>query len=108
VPGAMLWNYDEVLDILRHEKETVVLVMAGHFHRGGYAMDSETGTHHVTMESPLQTVPETPTAHCTVEVWRDRVEIKGSGITPSRTLPLRPVRPPAQRLASATGPSARL
>ena len=34
----------------RQEEETVALVMAGHFHRGGYAADRATGTHHVTLD----------------------------------------------------------
>eukprot|EP00931_Biecheleriopsis_adriatica_P055177 TRINITY_DN32567_c0_g1_i1.p1 TRINITY_DN32567_c0_g1~~TRINITY_DN32567_c0_g1_i1.p1 ORF type:complete len:374 (-),score=63.44 TRINITY_DN32567_c0_g1_i1:57-1178(-) len=91
VPGALLWNYDELLDVVRSaDSGAVPLVLAGHYHDGGYAQDEESGTHHVTLASPLNAPESNPTAHATVEVWPDRIEIKGSGIVESRTLQLRP------------------
>jgi len=91
VPGALIWNYEEVLEVIRSVRAGVVaLVLAGHYHSGGYSRDAGTGTHHVTLESPLNTLPETPEAHCIIEAWNDRLEIKGRGIVPSRILALSP------------------
>jgi len=33
--------------------QQVALVLSGHDHQGGYAFDAATGTHHVTLQSPL-------------------------------------------------------
>ncbi|OLP92180.1 hypothetical protein AK812_SmicGene26043 [Symbiodinium microadriaticum] len=46
----------------------------------------------VTVPSPLNAPVEKPTAHGVVEVWADRIVIHGSGIVPSRELPLSPPR----------------
>jgi len=87
VPEALLWNHDEVLDILRREGQgTVALVLAGHYHAGGYGVDEETGTHHVTLPSPLHADLEDLRAHCLIEGWEDRLEISGAGLVPSRSL----------------------
>ena len=89
VASALLWNYDEVIEKF-HEVDvgTVAMVIAGHYHSGGYCFDDRTGTHHVTLQSPLHTTESEPLAHCTVEVWHDRIHILGHGIVPSRCLPL--------------------
>lgn len=96
VAGALLWNYEEVLEQFRSVgRGTVALVLAGHFHSGAYSWDHETGTHHVTLQSPLHAEPAGPQAeaHCTLEVFHDRLEIRGRGIVPSRTLPLVEIPP---------------
>jgi len=51
-PKTTVWNCDEVLDVLHRHSETVVAVLAGHDHEGGYAVDP-VGVHHVTMNSAL-------------------------------------------------------
>lgn len=90
-PGGLLWNYDEVLEVIRSAGPGAVpLVLGGHDHAGGYCHDTNTHTHHVTLQSPLNAPVENPTAHSVVEVWPDRIEIKGSGIVPSRVLQLKP------------------
>merc|ERR1712137_1246879 len=70
--GALLWNYLDVLEVLQDAGAAVVpLVLAGHYHSGGYMSDPESGTHHVTLQSPLNTSAEEPQAHCTIEAWSD-------------------------------------
>lgn len=109
VPGALLWNYDEVLATFRAAGPgTVALVLSGHFHPGGYGVDEETGTHHVTLPSPLHAPAEDPRAHCVVEIREDAVEILGRGLVPYRHLPLRPLMPSAPQNAPfplTVGPS---
>ena len=83
---ALLWNYDEVLSLLQCSGPGVVaMVLAGHYHPGGYAMD-EYATHHVTLPSPLNQKEDDPRCHCTIEIWHDRIEILGTGLVPKRTL----------------------
>jgi manganese-dependent ADP-ribose/CDP-alcohol diphosphatase len=67
----------------------VVAVLAGHLHRGGYAVD-EQGVHHVTLPSPLNF----PECYGMVSVYVDsdttgRLELEGNanGDLPSRSLP---------------------
>eukprot|EP00967_Tisochrysis_lutea_P073955 scaffold99206_cov35-Tisochrysis_lutea.AAC.1 len=50
----------------------VVAFLAGHLHRGGYAIDDE-GIHHITVESPLTHTE----AYGYVDVFCDRLEISG-------------------------------
>jgi len=91
VPGGLTWNFDAVLEVLRGPHPgTVALVLAGHFHCGAYALDFASGTHHVTLPSPLHAHADDLRAHCVVEAFEDRVEIMGRGLVPSRTLPLLP------------------
>jgi len=59
-PKTILWNSEEVLSVLHEHSETVVAVLAGHDHDGGYAVD-DAGVHHITMNSPLTA---TPGEHC--------------------------------------------
>lgn len=55
-PSTLMWNADEVLDALHTHPDTVVAVIAGHNHQGGYAVDPA-GVHHVTMNAPLTAKP---------------------------------------------------
>ena len=87
-PVCLLWNFNELQDIFKDFKGTVPLVLAGHYHPGGYSYNSETQTHHVTIQSPLNAPVETPMAHGVVELFPDRILIQGRGIVPSRELPL--------------------
>ncbi|CAJ1365608.1 unnamed protein product [Effrenium voratum] len=54
---TVVWNAEEVLQVLHAKKDTVVAVFAGHDHDGGYAVD-DAGLHHITMNSPLTAVSE--------------------------------------------------
>ncbi|CAJ1345790.1 unnamed protein product [Effrenium voratum] len=91
VASALLWNFDELLAVLRDfPRGTVPLVLAGHYHDGGYAYDRETHTHHVTIPSALNAEPATALAHGTVELWKDKIVIHGKGLVKSRELPLTP------------------
>jgi manganese-dependent ADP-ribose/CDP-alcohol diphosphatase len=85
---CLLWNYQEVLDVL-HAHPCVVACFYGHDHEGGYRVD-DAGIHHVTFQSPLNSVasgPEPRRAHATVSMYSDRLELDGAGIVRSRVLP---------------------
>jgi len=51
-PRTLVWNNDKVMKVLHGHRDTVVAVIAGHQHEGGYAKDPA-GIHHVTMTSPM-------------------------------------------------------
>mmetsp|Transcript_76125 Transcript_76125/g.181145 ORF Transcript_76125/g.181145 Transcript_76125/m.181145 type:complete len:442 (-) Transcript_76125:219-1544(-) len=85
--AALLWNYEEVLDVIKEfstsSRCTVPLVLSGHDHKGGYSFDNTTQTHHVTLPSPLSADETCPHAHATIEVWDDRIQVHGKGLVKS-------------------------
>jgi len=91
VDAGLLWNYEEVLDVIGNFSNssccTVPLVLAGHDHKGGHFFDSKTQTAHVTLPSPLST-DEGGCAHATIEVWDDRIEMHGKGLVKNRSFQL--------------------
>lgn len=103
-PKTVLFNAEEVLQVLRSEEgRCVVAVIAGHDHDAGYAVDLASGIHHVTFLSPLICPPGSGyTGAATVTCYQDRAEIVGHGIfcvesgTQARGLPL--ARIPLERL----------
>ena len=52
-PTCLIWNYDEVLDILRSYSDVVLASFAGHAHKGGYVRDDISGIHFRTVEAVL-------------------------------------------------------
>lgn len=81
---TMLYDAEDALRILHDDgRGHCVAVVAGHLHRGGYALD-ERGIHHVTLRSPLNYRDSFGYA----DVYADRVEIVGSGELLSHSLPL--------------------
>lgn len=63
-PETVAWNADEIMCAVHDYSSTVIAVMAGHDHSGGYAVDPA-GIHHLTLNSPLTAPPGLdPPAHC--------------------------------------------
>ncbi|XP_071318280.1 manganese-dependent ADP-ribose/CDP-alcohol diphosphatase [Trachinotus anak] len=81
-PICLAWNFDELLAVIRSHS-SVVCVMAGHDHDGGYYHDEDTGVHHLTLEGVIETQPDS-NAFGTVSVYEDRMVLKGSGRIPDR------------------------
>ena len=77
------FNCDALAALLDNYSDVVAVYLAGHYHRGGYSL-SRGGVHHVTIEGMVE-----EGGHATLEIYTDRLEIKGSGGTTSRSLPLR-------------------
>jgi len=82
---ALLYNHDEIARLLE-SSGAVVAYMCGHDHAGGYAQRS--GVHYITVQGMVE-APET--AYAVVTIQSDRIEIRGTGSVPSRTLLLSPV-----------------
>lgn len=83
-PDCLLWNFDEVLAVMRSHS-SVVCFMAGHDHDGGYHLDEDTGIHHVTFEGVIETPPDS-NAFGFLSVYENRMELKGGGRVSDRIL----------------------
>ncbi|HUU26297.1 MAG TPA: metallophosphoesterase [archaeon] len=82
--SLLLWNHAEILKIIE-SFPGVAAFFSGHDHEGGYAYQS--GIHHVTLEGMVE-APEGGNAYGVVEVYGNRLVIKGRGSLSSRTLEL--------------------
>lgn len=74
-PEALLWNYDEVMDVI-HRYKCVKVCFAGHAHKGGYSVDSH-GIHHRVLEAALECPPGSD-AYGHVDVYEDRLSLSGT------------------------------
>ncbi len=84
-PQHELWDWRETLAILKDEPATVAWIN-GHDHRGGYAVD--TGIHYITVKGMVESEP---VESCrVVDVYSDRLVLRGAGQTGGQTLRLRP------------------
>ncbi|KAG9132960.1 hypothetical protein Leryth_021847 [Lithospermum erythrorhizon] len=72
---ALLWNYDEVMDVI-HRYNCVKACIAGHDHEGGHSIDSH-GVHHRVLEAALECPPGTD-AYGFVDVFHDRLVLNGT------------------------------
>lgn len=73
---ALLWNYDEVMDVI-HRYKCVKVCLAGHDHKGGYSVDRH-GVHHRTFEAALECPPGT-NAFGYIDVFDNRLSLVGTG-----------------------------
>ena len=85
---TMAFDYDEALGIIKESGRTVAMVFCGHDHAGGYHRDSETGTHHLTLCSPLN-LGSDGKAFGVVDVMNEHIELRGPA--------LRDLLPPSKR-----------
>uniref|UniRef100_A0A1D1Z0E5 Manganese-dependent ADP-ribose/CDP-alcohol diphosphatase n=1 Tax=Anthurium amnicola TaxID=1678845 RepID=A0A1D1Z0E5_9ARAE len=74
-PEALLWNYEEVMDVI-HKYKCVKACLAGHDHKGGYSIDSF-GVHHRVLEAALECPPGSD-AFGHVDVYHDRLSLLGA------------------------------
>lgn len=72
---ALLWNYDEVMDLI-HRYNCVKVCLTGHDHKGGHTIDSH-GIHHRVLEAALECPPGT-NAFGYVDVYNDRLSLIGT------------------------------
>lgn len=72
---ALLWNYDEVMDVI-HRYNCVKVCLGGHDHEGGHSVDSH-GVHHRVLEATLECPPGTE-AFGYINVFDDRLSLIGT------------------------------
>ncbi|XVF49801.1 hypothetical protein PTKIN_Ptkin04bG0044900 [Pterospermum kingtungense] len=87
VRAPILWNYEEVLDLI-HRYQCVKVCLAGHYHEGGYAVDSH-GIHHRVLEAALECPPGTDSFGY-VDVYDNMLSLVGTDRMKSINLSFRP------------------
>ncbi|CAM9365271.1 unnamed protein product, partial [Sphacelaria rigidula] len=80
---CLIWNFDEVLAVL-HKFDCVALCVSGHTHKNAYHRDCK-GIHHVSLAAALET-PLEQEAFASVDVYVDKLEVRGHGSVESRTI----------------------
>lgn len=73
--AALLWNYDEVMDVI-HRYKCVKACLAGHDHKGGHSVDSH-GVHHHVFEAALECPPNSD-AFGFMDIYEDRISLVGT------------------------------
>lgn len=77
-PTCLIWNYEDVLSILRKYSNVVIASFSGHAHKGGYIRDEESGIHFRTLEAVLESADPIRT-YAMVDIWEDRMVVRGFG-----------------------------
>lgn len=80
----MPWNYEEEEAVIAGAG-CVAAYICGHHHQGGYA--HYRGTHHLTMPALVE-APENSNTYAVLEVYPDRLLLKGVGTVADRVMPL--------------------
>ncbi len=75
---CLIWNYDDVLSIVRKYSDVVLASFSGHAHKGGYVRDEESGVHFRTFEAMLES-PFPIRTYAFVDVWKDHLVVRGMG-----------------------------
>ena len=82
------WQYFSHLktdfSVFSQFQDIILCVFCGHYHKGGYAFVDN--IHHVTLEGILEA--EQDECCAVVDVFDDRLEMKGHGSATTRTLKL--------------------
>lgn len=76
-PVCLVWNYKEVLSVLRDYSDVVVASFSGHAHKGGYKRD-RTGIHFRVFEAVLEN-PDPDKTYAIIDVYEDQLNVKGHG-----------------------------
>ena len=74
---ALLWNFEDVLNILWDFDDIVLAYLAGHAHEGGYFYD-EKHIHQITLPAIIECEPNT-NSFATVHVYEEYLMIEGVG-----------------------------
>jgi len=77
-PTCLVWNYDEILEVLRSYNDVIIASFSGHAHKGGYVRDEESGIHFRSVEAVLESSPPIRT-YAIVDVYEDKLVIRGEG-----------------------------
>jgi len=77
-PVCLMWNYKEVLAVLREYKDVVVASLSGHAHKGGYQRDKVSGIHFRVFEAVLEN-PDPHKTYAMLDIFNDRIQVRGYG-----------------------------
>lgn len=77
-PVCLIWNYEEILNILREFSGVVIASFSGHAHKGGYQRDPLSGIHFRVFEAALESpFPVQTYAH--VDIYSNEIIVRGEG-----------------------------
>ena len=76
-PVCLMWNYKEVLAVLRQYSDVVVASFSGHAHKGGYQRDVS-GIHFRVFEAVLESADPYKT-YAMIDMYDDRLQVRGFG-----------------------------
>ncbi len=87
-PGGShsVWNIEQIVAIFQAH-DCLVASFSGHRHAGGYT--EQNGIYYITIEAMVEAPQQN--AYAIVNVYHDRLEIKGTGKVPDRTLNIKRV-----------------
>ncbi|KAL3792910.1 hypothetical protein ACHAW5_006817 [Stephanodiscus triporus] len=77
-PTCLVWNYDEILAVVRKYSDVVIASFSGHAHKGGYVRDEVSGVHFRTFEAMLES-PSPIRTYAIVDLFSDSLVVRGSG-----------------------------
>lgn len=72
---SLVWNAEEILELMWSFTDVVLIYIAGHYHPGGYFKD-EHGIPHLTLPGMLERSPTKSNTYLTGLVYEDRLVIK--------------------------------
>jgi manganese-dependent ADP-ribose/CDP-alcohol diphosphatase len=77
-PTCLIWNYNDILTIVRKYSDVIIASFSGHAHKGGYVRDADSGVHFRTFEAMLESPPPICT-YAIVELFENRLDVRGMG-----------------------------
>ncbi|CAL1162304.1 unnamed protein product [Cladocopium goreaui] len=83
---TLLWNYDKVLQVLRSAERPPTAVLCGHAHLMVNSRDQVSGTHHVTLPTPVEANPGSDACAVVEAFSNGLLKIRGRGDVLSSTL----------------------
>jgi manganese-dependent ADP-ribose/CDP-alcohol diphosphatase len=74
---GVVWNSEEILELVWSYGSTVMAYLCGHYHCGGFYIDKN-GVRHLTVPAILERMPDGLNSYVTGLVFRDRFELKNN------------------------------
>ena len=77
-PTCLIWNYNDILCMVRKYSDVIIASFSGHAHKGGYIRDADSGVHFRTFEAMLESPPPICT-YAIVDLFANRLDVRGMG-----------------------------
>ena len=77
-PMCLIWNYHDVLAILREYSTIIAAAFAGHANKGGYKRDEVSGIHFRVFEAVLESEEPIKT-YAFVDLYEQHLVVRGMG-----------------------------